>query len=1084
MSATTRRRRSVIATSSWLAIGLALAGGEAALAQEAANTSDVADVVVTGTRASLQSAISRKRAAATNVDSIVAEDIAQFPDKNVGEALQRVTGVSLTRDFGEGSQVSIRGVEPDLNRIEINGLSVLGNTETGARSGKLQELASELIASIDVFKGFTADMTEGGVGGTVSIKTRKPLDLRKTLFVATGTAQYLDVAGDVSFRGNLTAGKKFWDDRFGVILNVTYNDNQTRGHFLRGTSWGMFNATEPAVVGGVAQGQVASGDFDNSPDKTYVDQNFANITRKQDCPVVAANASNACLNQWNEHLPLIPRYGIWDRHDKRTSGQVVAEYRVSDNLRAFVEYTLNNRDAVYSDFDFQFQADAQHRVNAVTYDRNGQPITRFAGIPAGPGGTPAAIAANTGPYPFATPQPVVVDADHNLVDFYLAPTANTPNAGQSANQGSAGAFRTTHRSFGFLQRSQYLQGGFNWKSDRLNIDGIIATSRAENIDDTNFLNYLSNIPNIRVSVNPDNGVPTFTAPTGYDFNDPASLATPARNAAGQIVQTVGIQAQYQPKEGELGEDTAKLDVDWFVDGFINKVEFGYQGRVSTSLRYQPNGYTTFDPADPTRAPIFVQGAFINYNLNMVPGLAVTGQPEYTYDRPAVNGVRPLLNTGAVTVNQAVTQADILAFMQSINQMSPGTFWKGGPNQGVTLPTSWFAPDVRRIAESGLIDTSLWNHDFVRRAPGRNEQGQIVGEFDQTPGVDTEENIQAVYGQVSFEGDFFGMTLKGNSGVRVIKSKVTATGAISEQLRPASGPLTQGRTRIYTIDKEYTDALPTFNVALDITDKLVARFGYAKLLARPKINDLLPNGTCIFNDLTTGSDFPVEDSCSLGNPALNPYRANSYDLSVGYYWNRDTLLNVALFQKDLVTFTLGRQLVTGVDVFGDGNLIDVTMPVNGSGATQQGVEVTAQTAFTWLPAPFDGFGVQANYTYAQAKNINLFDTLTGEELTQAGLSKNTYNLILYYDKGPLNARLAYNARTPYFTGGGTAGRAGRRAGTEYLDGKVTYEINEHLSTFVEAQNLTGEIETAYGGSIRINERSYSGKRFFVGATYKY
>lgn len=1051
MSATTRRRRSVIATSSWLAIGLALAGGEAAMAQQASTDTSVADVVVTGTRASLQSAISRKRAAATNVDSVVAEDIAQFPDKNVGEALQRVTGVSLTRDFGEGSKISIRGVEPDLNRIEINGLSVLGDTETGARSGKLQEMASELVASIDVFKGFTADMTEGGVGGTVSIKTRKPLDLRKDLFVFTGTGQYLDVTDDWTFRGNLTAGKKFWDDRFGVIVNVTYNDNQTRGNFARGTVWGMFAANDTTG---------ASGDFDNSADKTYIDEDYATITRKQDCPT-GTNA-NACLNQWNEHLPLIPRYGIWDRHDKRTSGEVVAEYRVSDNLRTFVDFTLNNRDAVYSDFDYQFQSDAAHRVNATTYDRNGG-------------------AHNL--YP--NPGPVVVDEDHNLIDYFLAPYANTPGAGLSANQGSAGAFRTTHRSFGFLQRSQYLQAGFNWKSDSLNIDGVIATSEAKNVDDTNFLNYLSNIPDIRVQVNPDNGVPTFTAPAGYDFSDPVSLATPARDSTGAIVQTVGIQSQYQPKEGNLGEDTVKLDVDWFVDGFVNKVEFGFQGRKATTVRYQPNGYTTYDPADPTRAPIFVQGAFINYNLNMVPGLTTTGQPQYTFDRPlAANGTRPLLTTGSVTVNQAVTQADILAFMQTINQRSPGVFFDGGPDLGVDLPENWFAPDVRRIMESGLIDTSLWNHDLVRRSVGRNELGEIVGEFDQAPGLDTEENINAVYGQVSFQGDFYGMTLRGNTGVRVIQSEVIATGAISEQLRAASGPLTPGRTVVTSINKKYTDALPTFNVSLDITDKLVARFGYAKLLARPKIADIVPNGSCIFNDLSTGTDFPVDDSCSIGNPALNPYRASSYDFSLGYYWNPDTLLNVALFYKKLDTFTLGRQLVENVDVFNDGNPIDVTMPVNGQGATQKGVEVTAQTAFTWLPAPFDGFGVQANYTLAEAENVGLFDTLTGEELTQSGLSRNTYNLIVYYDKGPINARLAYNSRSPYFTGGGTAGRAGRRAGTEYVDGKVTYELNEHLSVFAEAQNLTGEIENAYGGSIRVNELSYSGKRFFLGATYKY
>src|SRR5262245_51338575 len=77
------------------------------------------EVLVVGTRASLQSAIERKKRAGTVVDSIVAEDVAQFPDKNIGEALQRITGVQLAREFGEGTRVSIRGVEPDLNRVEV-----------------------------------------------------------------------------------------------------------------------------------------------------------------------------------------------------------------------------------------------------------------------------------------------------------------------------------------------------------------------------------------------------------------------------------------------------------------------------------------------------------------------------------------------------------------------------------------------------------------------------------------------------------------------------------------------------------------------------------------------------------------------------------------------------------------------------------------------------------------------------------------------------------------------------------------------------------------------------------------------------
>ena len=120
----------------------------------------VESIIVTGTRASLKSGIERKREAGTVSDSIVAEDIAQFPDKNIGEALSRVTGVQLSRDFGEGTQVSIRGIDPALNRVEINGMSVLSANGGSGRSNDFREFASELIKTVDVIKGSTADLTE------------------------------------------------------------------------------------------------------------------------------------------------------------------------------------------------------------------------------------------------------------------------------------------------------------------------------------------------------------------------------------------------------------------------------------------------------------------------------------------------------------------------------------------------------------------------------------------------------------------------------------------------------------------------------------------------------------------------------------------------------------------------------------------------------------------------------------------------------------------------------------------------------------------------------------------------------------
>ena len=121
-------------------LAVTLAGAPAALAQTAEQgeqatskpqtAQELETIDVVGVRASLRDALEHKRNAGTVSDSIVAEDIAQFPDKNVGEALSRVTGVQLSRDFGEGQSVSIRGVDPALNRVEINGMSVMSANGT------------------------------------------------------------------------------------------------------------------------------------------------------------------------------------------------------------------------------------------------------------------------------------------------------------------------------------------------------------------------------------------------------------------------------------------------------------------------------------------------------------------------------------------------------------------------------------------------------------------------------------------------------------------------------------------------------------------------------------------------------------------------------------------------------------------------------------------------------------------------------------------------------------------------------------------------------------------------------------------
>src|SRR5688572_15355519 len=289
--------------------GLAIAIGTApgtALAQAADQQTDkaptppseeVESITVIGTRASLKSGIERKRNAGTVVDSIVAEDIAQFPDKNVGEALSRVTGVQLSRDFGEGNQISIRGVDPALNRVEINGMSVMSAGGNSGRSNDFRELASELIKTVDVIKGSTADLTEGGIGGTVRIELRKPLELDGPLLSASLQGEQMSLDGGWEPRGNITAATQLFDGRFGIMANITYDHVLTRQDYLRNTEW------------------VRLGDWDDSPEKTITSLNptLAAVTVESACDALAAADRQPCRNQWHDYSPRIPRYGIWLR---------------------------------------------------------------------------------------------------------------------------------------------------------------------------------------------------------------------------------------------------------------------------------------------------------------------------------------------------------------------------------------------------------------------------------------------------------------------------------------------------------------------------------------------------------------------------------------------------------------------------------------------------------------------------------------------------------------------------------------------------------------------------------------------------
>lgn len=1010
-------------------------------AAPAAEKNQLETVTVTGIRRSIQSAIDRKRNASTVTDSIVAEDIDQFPDKNVGEALSRITGVQLTREFGEGSQVAIRGVEPDLNRVEINGMSVLGTNGGAGRGAELRELASELIASIDVVKGSTADMTEGGVGGTVRINTRKPLDFTKRTIAGTLSAEQGSLRGGVQPRGSLLLADKFLDGRLGVMANLVYDKIHTRGDFARNTSWNFLR------------------DWDFSPEKTVtsLNANAAAVTTSAGCAALTNTTDrNACLAQWFDYAPRIARYGIWERDHKRSSAEVTAQYKFSDQLDAYVSHQVNTQAQKLNDMNYGTDLTAVTRLasagNAPVYRADGTVATAGTCV-AAPGGS--------------TPTGMVVE-NHHVTQYTVGNCLN------AASQGGQGAFSTSARDFALDIKSKYTTAGFKFKNNDWRVEGLLGDSRSDYKSESNNIVLTQNAPGLVVKLD-NNRLPQFTFPANYSPDNAASY--------------VQAQLQYRPSATQNKERQGKLDFQYNFDhDFFHSLWFGGQARESSSRQYNGGGYLVQNNGSlsNTEEAVDINARTANVNQTIIFDPLYTG----TAQRP--NDSQSFINSGFKT--SYVTGARMQEIVNAIRTKSPGTFM-GGYGDVSGLPASWTSPSYAAAAASGIFDTSAFNHQYLYETPGSDGKT-----YPQIPAFDITEKIKAGYVRLDWGTDILGMPLDGNLGVRYARTNVQSAGVFTKRLRveTAAGSTTYNdrvvTNTIVAIDNTYNDVLPSLNGTLQLLpNKLLLRGGWAKVMARPALNLLAPNVNCIDGSgnpqfLTNGVPGDGTDDCTAGNPDLKPYRATKYDLSLEYYPSRDTQVSLATFRTNIDTYVRSGIYQPGINFFGDGKLYDVTQAINGQGARTQGVELAGRTALSFLPGWLSGFGVDANYTrmaFSYAKGNELISPLDNSVLPYPGLSKNSYNLGLWYDDGNFNARLAYAYRDKYYTGSNdVSGNPNFRDKTGYLDAKVQWKATKNFTLAVEAKNLTNQAELSYAGDLsRPNELAWSGRRYYLTLGYK-
>ena len=311
----TKFKRQLLASS----IAIVVAAG-ANSQEEVLETADdnIEEVVVTGIRASLKRSMDIKREAKGIVDGISAEDIGKFPDTNLAESLQRITGVAIERDRGEGSKITVRGFGPDFNIVSFNGRQMPTN---GGRSFDFGNIASEGISAVEVYKSGRANVASGGIGAVVNVITSKPLEKPGLRAVVSAKGVY----DPGTRKGNSVNpeivglfSQTFADDTLGVAISAS---KQVR-------DGGSQNVTTSSFMG---RNFVTQEDMDNNEE----DAEWGSI------PVGDPDAINF-PTEVSDGIYAIPtniQYNLDDFRRERVNGQLTLQWRPVENITGTIDYT-------------------------------------------------------------------------------------------------------------------------------------------------------------------------------------------------------------------------------------------------------------------------------------------------------------------------------------------------------------------------------------------------------------------------------------------------------------------------------------------------------------------------------------------------------------------------------------------------------------------------------------------------------------------------------------------------------------------------------------------------------------------------
>ncbi len=944
---------------------------------------NVVDVV--GIRKSLQEEVENKRDDDIVSESITPQDIGNFSDENVIDALERVPGVQVERDYtgNSGSRAAIRGLGAQFVQTNINGRTSVSTGDGGLdnfREFNQGNIPTEMIKGATISKTAQAKAIEGGVGGSIDYKLVKPL-----------TAKYLsgtNFFGSVTARATTQPAVKDLDPthRASVIFGGR-NKAQTLGAHVTFLSSSDITFQEGigAINGGIREFDLNVDSNDNGVfDPEFGDQTIEGVTA-------------------------IERYNLQTRANtqNRLGASGAVQWRPNKKFEIIVDGNVFNR----------------------TRDESTQRIQLN----------------NAGVFTTELWQPGSYD---------LSPTNFLTYADRSRTSSNQAPVFFQLRQNNLSTEGTEIIGGTHiiYKHKKWIFDADVSVSTSE------FLNFNRNGTNVNFNT---------TTPTLFDSRNTDALYFSIgdegfRDPSNYVLNNPDDLGRLNIRTAQNSNIGAKLDVN----RKLNKrytLDFGYRYSASTIRSREINRdvavYFT-DPDDPENTAALDE---VRTQFEQIVANATLANPFFENYRIGDNQF-PSLNV-----------QDIFALY-------------GGAYEG----------DISNYKVDNLFDV-----------PTERENG-----FGLNPNnaLDFDETSNAFYAQLNLKRSRQSK-FSGNIGVRVVGYSIFSRSFSNLQFTDPLGQITTIATNSFqesTNERTRWDVLPSMNLTFKPKNNIQIRLAGSRTISRPRVTQLVPRNQLTVIDPSSAiadPDSPFFDpndpstTLRIGNPDLKPYFTWNSDFSFEYYTKRGGAFVFGAYHKFFQGFIANRILPDAE--FPDESVIGFSIPEssqqfpvvirqfqNFTDAQLYGFEVGFNQPLTFLPAPFKGLGVRANYNFTQG----IFDEETGiTENGFPGSSVHSYNGIIYYDRKGLGVRLAYAWRSDFYRtipdpfGANIGIQTARfQQGAGSLSARASYNFSKRLQVSLSGNNITGANRRRYLGDSRENLTDFFQlvSTWLVGVRYRF